>query len=680
MDKRDVLDFLIAVAVVVFAAVAVGRAFRALGLPQVIGEVLAGLLLGPSLLGLVALGSGSLSTVLIPESVRAPLGGLAQVGLVIYMFTIGLEVDPNAVRLERTASTRISLFSITTAFAVGFGAGWVAFPASQGRAAVALFCGLGLCGSAFAILARVLEDRRLFRTRIGPVLLGSAVVDDVMVWVVTPMVLLVAPLLGAQVKRSAEDGNELLSFVGFVVFAAVLFIVLRPLVGRAPGVIDRLRTPSPSILAVLTAVLLLSAATTQWLLGSAILGAFMLGAALPRSVAPGLATWFDRSVLPLVSVVLLPIFFAVIGLEVDVPGLIEQRGAAAVGLLVLFLVVALVGKVAGAFLGAWSSGFPGRRSLAIGVLMSTRGLTELAILKIGLESNIIDREQFTILVCAAIGSTLLCAPLLALVYPQRLVDRDIELMERDLAASAGTYRVLVVLDDLDRSDGLLRLVTAVTVSARNSEVVAAYLGPAATGSERLFAVGDLSDRLERLRRISGGLERSGLRVSVQALVSRHPAGELLELVERIQPTVVVLDGRRVGEREEQSLAASLIDLAISDVIVVNDVSGLDLPPLIVGSSADPDSRSAAAEIALRIAAARGASLHLGSGRDADLFGRVARRLGVELGDRHASGVIVDAALGPGSPISAWGRPGAHRARIADGLATALSVRNPVSEH
>ena len=673
-----VFRLLVAVAAVVFAALLAGRAFRSLGLPQVIGEVLAGLVLGPSLLGLLVVNGQQASEILLPHSVGPALSALAQLGLVAYMFVVGLEVDPSAVRLERSASVRISVLSIVTAFVGGVTAGWFLFSSSPNRLSVALFCGLGLCGSAFAILARILEDRQLFRTRMGPVLLGSAVVDDVLVWVLTPVVLIVGSILtrtsGDSGGNAPDPWEEVEPIVGFLVFALFLFLVVRPLLARSPQVGDRLRNPTGSVLAALIGALLLAGAATAYLLESPILGAFMLGAALPRAVAPALASWFERSILPLVSVALLPIFFAVIGTRVDVPRLIEQQGGAGVGLIAAFLAVAVLGKVLGASLGAGLSGFPARRSAAIGVLMSTRGLTELAILQIGEKAELITGEQFTVLVCASIGSTLLCAPLLALTYPRHLAQQDIELMERDLAASVGTYRMLLVLHDLDRTEGLMRLVAAAARSAGRREVVVAYLGPERFGDGVTLAVADISDRLERLRGISRSFEEVGLDVNVQVLVSRSPAEELLELVRRIEPTVVVVDGRGPSEQEDRRVASSITALSISDVVVVNDTSGLDVPPLVIGADGDEDSRAAAAELGLRIAVSRGLTLFLDGGREVGLFGRAARRLGVEVGDRHSSGVIVDSAYGPGAPVSAWGRPGSHRARIADSLVSSLAER------
>jgi len=420
---RLVATLLLDLAVIVVVARLLGVLARRLGQPAVIGEILGGILLGPTLFG------GAITTALFPAAVRPSLQALASVGVCVFMFLVGLELDRNLLRGQSRIATSVSVSAIVLPFTLGaLLALYLAGNHPTGhRLAFVLFLGTAMSITAFPVLARILADKGLIRTPIGGLALACAAVDDVLAW---SLLAVVAALAGG----GAHPWRALLA----VPFAAVMLYVVRPLLarlaarradGRAAGRADGRRLTGllagAGVLVAVSAGLLLSAEATGWMGLHAIFGAFLFGVVMPRE---GAAALRERA-LPLIErvcwILLLPVFFMVAGLKVD----LSAVDATALGELGLILLVAIGGKLAGAFLGARVNGVRTRHSAVLAILINTRGLTELIVLTVGLQLGVLDPALYSLMVVMALVTTAMTGVLLRLVYPPQRVRLDLAALQ-----------------------------------------------------------------------------------------------------------------------------------------------------------------------------------------------------------------------------------------------------------
>lgn len=390
------LPVLLAVPVVVLACQAGGRAVRVLGQPPVIGEILAGILLGPSLLGWLA---PTVQHHLLPPSVLPVTSVLGNLGLLAFLFLIGLELDLRSLRTTRGAVAAVSLTGLLLPMALGAALAAALYPHfvpdGVGRLPFALFVAVALSITAFPVLARILADRGLETTPLGTFALACAATDDALAWS------LLTAAVALATSGAALSALTTLALTG--AFAAALTLmrpVLRTLVQRAG------RTGDELVLTLLFAGLCLSAYTTDQIGVHPAFGAFLFGAAAPRALPA-----VERSAARIRAVVLpllLPLFFVDAGLHTDFSALPAGQwgwGAA-------ILAVAVVGKWGGAAGAARLTGSDWRWSAAVGTLMNCRGLTELVVLGIGLQTGVITEPLFTLLVIMTVITTAATAPIL----------------------------------------------------------------------------------------------------------------------------------------------------------------------------------------------------------------------------------------------------------------------------
>lgn len=392
------------IAVILVAGLLLGRLARRLGQPPVIGEIVAGIALGPSLLGLLP---GHLTTLVFPTGARPYLSLVAQLGVVLFMFTVGWEFDAAVLRGRLLAVPGVTFGGVALPFALGIGVAAVVHSRHAtvhgsyvGLLPLALFLGVAMSISAFPVLARLLTDRGIQHTRIGTLALASAAMEDVLAWCLLAVV--------AATVSAGGAGRALPVLLRFAGYAVAMAFGLRPALRRVLG----RWTPSPAGLAVLLAAgTLLSAATTSWVGVHPIFGAFAFGLVLRRD---GGRSW-QVAVQPLrqAATILLPVFFIVTGLSVDIAAL-PASGWAEFGLILL---VACTGKLIGAAVPARLSGMTRRESVGVGLLMNTRGLTELIVLNIGLGLGVLDGGLFTVMVLMALVTTAMAGPLLPFVLP-----------------------------------------------------------------------------------------------------------------------------------------------------------------------------------------------------------------------------------------------------------------------
>ncbi|HEX6746593.1 MAG TPA: cation:proton antiporter [Longimicrobium sp.] len=404
---------LVQIAVVVVAARAVGLLFRRIAQPQVMGEMVAGILLGPSLLGWAAPG---LSRALFPAESLGFLNSISQVGLLVFMFLVGLELNPRLLRGRGYTALVTSHASITIPFFLGALLAIHLYPRLSdqgvGFTGFALFMGAAMSVTAFPVLARILTERNLLRTRVGAVALACAAVDDVTAWcILAGVVALVRAQHAAMPWWATVFGSA--AFVAAMIFAA------RPLLARLERRYERDGRVTQDVLAIVFLVTLASAWTTEALGIHALFGAFLAGAVMPRG--EGFVHALTGKLEDVTVVLLLPLFFAFTGLRTRI-GLVE--GAEMWGFCALIVLVAVAGKLGGGAVAARMTGMSWREAGAIGTLMNTRGLMELVILNIGLDIGVISPAVFAMMVLMALATTFMTSPLLEVVYPARLIRRD----------------------------------------------------------------------------------------------------------------------------------------------------------------------------------------------------------------------------------------------------------------
>ncbi|MFG2924318.1 cation:proton antiporter [Streptomyces sp. NPDC048305] len=390
------LPVLLAVPVVVLACQAGGRAVRLLGQPPVIGEILAGILLGPSLLGWLA---PTVQHHLLPPSVLPVTSALGNLGLMAFLFLIGLELDLRSLRTTRGAVAAVSLTGLLLPLALGAGLAAALYPQfapdGVGRLPFTLFVAVALSITAFPVLARILADRGLETTPLGAFALACAATDDALAWC-----LLTAAVALATTGTALSALTTLALTAAYAAALALIRPLLRSLLERAG------RTGDELVLALLFAGLCLSAYITDQIGVHPAFGAFLFGAAAPRGLPA-----VERSAARIRAVVLpllLPLFFVDAGLHTDFSHLPAGQwgwGAA-------ILAVAVVGKWGGAAGAARLTGADWRWSAAVGTLMNCRGLTELVVLGIGLQTGVITETLFTLLVIMTVITTAATAPIL----------------------------------------------------------------------------------------------------------------------------------------------------------------------------------------------------------------------------------------------------------------------------
>lgn len=376
---------------------------RYLGQPPVIGEMTAGIVLGPIVFGTLA--PGLHAVVFEPASLPA-LDGLAQVGLVLFMFIVGAELrSPHGGRQQIVAAGWISVMSVLVPMACGIGAAALLYerfaPAGVAFWTFALFMASAMSITAFPILARILKERGMTHSLIGRLSLTSAALADVLAWVMLAVVVVLAD--------SGQDwGRFRLMMLGVLLLAAAIFLVGRPLLSRLLTRFARDGRPEGPILAMLLIGTFACAYATKWLGVHPVFGAFMFGLALPRDDRL-LAALIER-VEYIAIIVLMPIFFALAGLNTT-PAAFVGAGLSA---LLIVLGAAVAGKVLGGAAGARIAGCSWRTAFAVGSLMNARALMELIVMKVGLDAGVIGHELFTMLMVMAILTTFMTGPLLTL--------------------------------------------------------------------------------------------------------------------------------------------------------------------------------------------------------------------------------------------------------------------------
>ncbi|MDP1861404.1 MAG: cation:proton antiporter [Gemmatimonadaceae bacterium] len=387
------------IVVVLVMARVVGRLMRKVGQPQVVGEMVAGIMLGPSVFGAIAPVTWG---ALFPNESLGFVNTLSQLGLILFMFLVGLELDTRSLRARGRSALIISWASIAAPFAMGVSLAYLLYdslaPAGVRFSAFALFLGAAMSVTAFPVLARILEERGLTRTPLGVMAITCAAVGDVTAWLILAVVVSLA--------RSGEAGPFWITLGGTALYVTLMLTIGGRLLARFGERVSRTGTIAQGELARVIVVVFVSAGITEVLGIHALFGAFLAGAVMPRDekFRRALASRFED----LLIAFLLPLFFAFTGLRTQLSLVVSD--ASQLMALAAIMFVAVSGKFGGTAVAARFTGMSWRSGVVLGALMNTRGLMELVILNIGLDIGVISPTLFAMMVVMAIVTTLMTTP------------------------------------------------------------------------------------------------------------------------------------------------------------------------------------------------------------------------------------------------------------------------------
>ncbi|MBW4459484.1 MAG: cation:proton antiporter [Nodosilinea sp. WJT8-NPBG4] len=595
-----VIHVLVAILVVIGLSRLVGYGFNQIKQPLVIGEIVAGIMLGPSLLGWLA---PTWQATLFPAEIMPSLNVLSQVGLIFFMLLIGLELNPKYLKGNLDVAILISHVSILAPFSMGSILALLLYPLVSNGAvsftAFALFLGAAMAITAFPVLARIITENNLQKSRLGTLALTCAAVDDVTAWCVLA--------LAITVTRTNSMVGALPTVVFSLIYIGLMVTVGQRFLRNLGKYYERTGKLSQLLVAGIYMAVIASALITEIIGIHFIFGAFLLGAVMPKNV--GLTRELAEKTEDFVLIFLLPVFFAYSGLKTQV-GLLNSPGKWLLCLAVIG--VAIVGKYVGTYVAARFSGIDHRESSALGWLMNTRGLTELIVLNIGLELGVVTPLLFTMLVIMALVTTFMTSPLLELIYPKRLMRLDA--LETDVEADVdgeetSPYRILVPVANPKSQKGLLKL--AVQLAGNQSSARVDFLNLVEMQEDFAFSTTPteidrlLEQRQQSLNQSIQALGISGSKPTVVPIVrvTNDVARETSDIAQQERSNLVlmgwhrpVFDQNRLGGRVGQVLGAVPKDVA---VFVGRNLTSID--SVLVPYMASPHN-DLALELGLRLVA------------------------------------------------------------------------------
>lgn len=441
--KHPLALLLVQIITIIFTARLFGWIFKKIGQPTVIGEIIAGIVLGPSLLGYYF---PELFHSLFPT--REALGHLqflSQIGLILFMFVVGMELDLKVLRNKAHEAVVISHASIIFPFALGIGLAYFTYqtlaPQNISFTAFGLFMGIAMSITAFPVLARIIQERGIHKTRLGAIAITCAAADDITAWCVLAAVIAIV------------SAGSFISALYIIVLAGLYVLlmlkVVRPFLKRVGDLSASKETLSKPIVAIFFLTLVISAYTTEIIGIHALFGAFMAGVIMPENAK--FRSIFIEKVEDVSQVLLLPLFFVFTGLRTKIGLLNDTNDWLICGLIIA---VAVTGKFFGSALAARFVGQSWKDSLSIGALMNTRGLMELVVLNIGYDMKVLNDKVFAMMVIMALVTTFMTGPALDFI---NWIFRKKESLVPAGITEASKYKVLVSFGNPQRGRSLLKL-------------------------------------------------------------------------------------------------------------------------------------------------------------------------------------------------------------------------------
>jgi Kef-type K+ transport system membrane component KefB len=456
---QDPLAILLAqIITIILVARFFGWVFKKIGQPSVIGEIIAGIVLGPSLLGMYF---PEFSAVLFPTESLGNLKFLSQIGLILFMFVIGMELDLKVLKNKANEAVVISHASIVIPFALGIGLAYFVYnrfaPEGVKFLAFSLFMGIAMSITAFPVLARIVQERGIHKTKLGAIVITCAAADDITAWCILAVVI-------AIVKAGTFVSSLYIIMLAIIYVVAMLFIV-KPFLKRIGDLYGSKDSIIKPVVAIFFLILILSSYATEVIGIHALFGAFMTGAIMPD--AAKFRTIFIEKVEDVALILLLPLFFVFTGLKTEI-GLINDPYLWKVtGFIIL---VAVVGKFLGSALAAKFVGQSWRDSLTIGALMNTRGLMELIVLNIGLELKVLTPEVFTMMVIMALVTTFMTGPALDLI---NYIFKTKDSVDTEEETNHNKFRILISFGNNEKGKSLLRLANSLIKKQKETSTITA---------------------------------------------------------------------------------------------------------------------------------------------------------------------------------------------------------------
>jgi Kef-type K+ transport system membrane component KefB len=548
----------LAVAVVIMLARIAGAGAHRIGQPKVMGEVLAGILLGPTLLGVIA---PTAANYLFPSDIVPLISGAADIGLAFFMFLVGLEVDMRLIKGKFSQAALISNTGIALPVVLGFAAAVPLYPllgpVNKSFLAFATFLAVSLSITAFPVLARLLVEKRMLRTPVGTLAIASAAIDDVSAWGLLA--------LASAFALASSKAHALVVVALVVVFCLLMALVARPLLARVATAYDEAGRIPDAWVAVIFSGILFAAFVTQQIGVASIFGAFVMGMVMPRhgALSHALTTQIEHFVVA----VLLPLFFVVVGLKTNV-GLLDrpELWAIAGGLLLL----AITGKLLGVTAAGLVTGLHLREAAVVGALMNTRGLTELIVLNIGFELGVINSALFAMLVLMALITTFMTAPLLRIIDPNKKFTESGEL-DAAVAEPASKKAILLAFQDERRLESLLALAEPLVRAIPGRELIIAHLLEPGGLTHNLSSDDvRLREATTNLSQVASRLHSNGIATRVVAFVSPDAGVDIVKVARRSNVDLVLLEGRRplLGSGVPRGSVGSVLAHAPCDVAVL----------------------------------------------------------------------------------------------------------------
>ncbi|MDY7229781.1 cation:proton antiporter [Hyalangium rubrum] len=514
--------------VIISASRLIGKVARWMGQPLVIAEVVAGIVLGPSLLGWLA---PDFMQSLFPATAMPTLKMLADVGLILFMFLIGLELDPKLLKGRGHSSVAISHTSIIVPFALGSVAALWLYPRLSSPevafSSFVLFMGVAMSITAFPVLARILTERGLMQSKVGVIAITCAAVDDVTAWCLLAFVV--------SIVRATDLSHAAITTVMALGYIFFMLMAVRPFLHRLGARVANKEGLTQNVVAATLVLLLASTWATELIGIHALFGAFMLGAVIPKE--GGLAQALAEKLEDVAVVLLLPVFFAYSGLRTQLGLLNSPEAWTICGLII---VLACLGKFGGSAVAARLTGLRWREAGAVGILMNTRGLMELIVLNLGLDLGVISPTLFTMMVIMALVTTFMTTPLLKWIYPPAELARD-RVGIAPVVSGAPPFTVLMCVSHGQTGPGMVALGQALTRgSTDSSQLYALHLS---SPTERaLFPARQSPKPSEEgaLSPLMSSASKLGLTVNPLSFVSMEPALDICRTAEAKRADLVLL--------------------------------------------------------------------------------------------------------------------------------------------
>lgn len=435
-----------------------GWIFKKIGQPSVIGEIIAGIFLGPSVVGMYF---PEFSHILFPQESLGNLQFLSQIGLILFMFVIGMELDLKVLKNRANEAVVISHASIVFPFALGMTLAYYVYhkfaPVGIEFLSFSLFLGISMSITAFPVLARIVQERGIHKTKLGAIVITCAAADDITAW-----------CLLAAVIAIVKAGSFISSL--YVIAAATLYVIsmlflVKPFLKRVGDLYSKSENLSKPVVAIFFLTLIISSYLTEIIGIHALFGAFMTGAIMP-DIAKFRNIFIDK-VEDVSLILLLPLFFVFTGLRTQVGIINDPYLLKITGFIIL---VAVVGKFLGSALAAKFVGQNWRDSLTIGALMNTRGLMELVVLNIGFDLGVLTSEIFTMMVIMALVTTLMTGPAIDFI---NYIFKSKEYVLPDYEQSINKFKILISFGNYEKGKSLLKVANAFTKKQKDNSVITA---------------------------------------------------------------------------------------------------------------------------------------------------------------------------------------------------------------